>query len=102
MLLLGSGGLVHNLRQLDWDGGSTPEPWAKGFEDWMMSGLAAKDAGQLFQASSLAPGFALAAPTPEHLDPVYFAFGAAGDAVPATFYEGWQLGNLSLRAMAWS
>ena len=102
VLLLGSGGLVHNLGRLAWNGDPAPEPWAASFEAWMMAGLEAGDRERLFQAASLAPSYALAAPTPEHLDPVYFALGAAGEAPPATVFDGWQLGNLSLRTLAWA
>ena len=102
VLLLASGGLVHNLRRLAWDGHPEPEPWATAFEDWMMSGIEEKALGRLLQAADRAPGFSQAAPTSEHLDPVYFALGAAGEDAPATLFKGWQHGNLSLRALAWT
>ena len=102
VLILGSGGLVHNLRRLDWGAHPTPEAWAAAFERWMMSGIEEKNLDRLVHASQQAPGYAQAAPTPEHLDPVYVALGAAGADDPATIFDGWQHGNLSLRAIAWS
>ena len=102
VLLLGSGGLVHNLRRLDWGAHPVPEAWATAFEQWMVSGIEEKNLDRLVQAAQQAPGYAQAAPTTEHLDPVYFALGAAGADTPATIYDGWQHGNLSLRALAWS
>jgi len=102
VLLLGSGGLVHNLRRLAWDGHPAPEAWATTFEDWMMSGIQGKDVDRLLKASEQAPGYAQAAPTSEHLDPIYFTLGAAGEGTASTLFKGWQHGNLSLRAISWT
>ncbi len=102
VLLLGSGGLVHNLRRLAWDGQAAPEAWATAFEAWMMSGIEEKNLDRLLQAAHQAPDYSQAVPTPEHLDPVYFALGAAGEDTPSTLFDGWQHGNLSLRTLAWT
>lgn len=102
ILLLGSGGIVHNLRRLAWDGHPRPEPWAEGFERWVMDAVAAGDLERLLRAEREAPGYGQAVPTPEHFDPLYFALGAAGADVPRTIHDSWQHGNLSLRALAWN
>src|SRR5512135_176998 len=34
-LVIGSGGIVHNLGELDWGGRAAPFPWAVKFNDWM-------------------------------------------------------------------
>ncbi len=100
VLILGSGGLVHNLGRLAWDGQPAPEPWALDFETWMLAHLHEQDWAGLVGAREQAPGHALAAPTTEHLDPLYVVLGASGTAEPADLYAGWQHGNLSLRALA--
>lgn len=100
VLILGSGGLVHNLGRLTWDGQSVPEPWALDFETWMLARIRAQDTASLASAREKAPGHALAAPTTEHLDPLYVVLGAGGTAESADLYTGWQHGNLSLRALA--
>ena len=102
VLILASGGLVHNLGRLAWDGHPAPEPWATTFEAWMLADIEGKDLERLLEAPDRAPGYAQAAPTSEHLDPLYFALGAAGPDAPSTLFEGWQHGNLSLRALAWT
>jgi 4,5-DOPA dioxygenase extradiol len=94
VLILGSGGIVHNLRRLDWEEAAAPQPWATAFEGWVRRQL---DTGQ---AESLkdwvqAPGSATAVPTSEHLDPLFVALGASGQR-PEVIYDGWQLGSLSL------
>jgi len=101
VLLIASGGLVHNLGRLQWEGDPEPEDWARRFEAWVEEGVASGDLPRLLEAERLAPGFAEAVPTREHFDPLYFALGAAGASSPSELYRGWQLGNLSLRAWSW-
>jgi 4,5-DOPA dioxygenase extradiol len=100
VLVLGSGGLVHNLRRLAWDGHPEPEPWAAAFEAWMLERLQDQDLESLVKARTLSAEHALAAPTTEHLDPLYLALGAAGEDRATDIFKGWQHGNLSLRALA--
>lgn len=100
VLILGSGGVVHNLRRLDWEGGSGPEPWALAFDHWIQGRLAARDLGALAEWRQ-APGAVESVPTSEHLDPLFVALGAASSA-PETLFQGWQLGNLSLASYGFS
>lgn len=94
VLILGSGGIVHNLHRLDWDGASGPQPWAAAFERWVQERLATGDEAAL-KGWRGAPGASESVPTSEHLDPLFVALGAA-DGPPERLYEGWQLGSLSL------
>jgi aromatic ring-opening dioxygenase catalytic subunit (LigB family) len=44
VLVIGSGSITHNLRELDWHAGpESVEPWALAFRDWMVEKLAAND-----------------------------------------------------------
>lgn len=94
VLLLGSGGIVHNLRRLDWGDASLPQPWALAFDGWVRERLEAGDHAALADWPS-APGAAESVPTSEHLDPLFMALGAAEDP-PESIFEGWQLGSLGL------
>lgn len=98
VLILGSGGVVHNLRRLDWQGATGPEPWAMGFQTWVDGRLAARDTAALAEWRK-APGAGESVPTSEHLDPLFVALGASQTA-PETLYDGWQLGSLSLKSYA--
>ena len=101
VLLLASGGIVHNLRLLDWHGEGHPAPWALAFETWVADRLAQGRTGELMDEVASAPEFARAVPTTEHFDPLFFAMGA-GDGDPVTtVHDAWQLGSLSLRTWAW-
>lgn len=94
VLILGSGGIVHNLRRLDWEGTSGPKPWAVAFQDWIHEHLDRRDEAGMMDWRT-APGQAESVPTSEHLDPLFVALGAAG-SVPDVLFDGWQLGSLSL------
>ena len=73
VLILGSGGIVHNLRLLDWRHRDLPtEPWAESFDAWFQSRLEAGAMDDLFRYSD-APHAALAVPTNEHFVPVFAA-----------------------------
>jgi 4,5-DOPA dioxygenase extradiol len=100
VLILGSGGIVHNLRRLDWEGASGPQPWATRFGGWVHERLAVRDEAALM-AWPKAPGAAESVPTTEHLDPLFVALGASQGA-PAPIFEGWQLGSLSLTSYAFA
>lgn len=102
VLIVASGGIVHNLRLLDWSGSPAPEDWAVTFERWVADRLAQPDPSGLFEAAGRAPAYAKAVPTSEHFDPLYFALGAAGDGRIRSVYDGWQYGSLSLRTWAWN
>ncbi|HEX9188582.1 MAG TPA: class III extradiol ring-cleavage dioxygenase [Vicinamibacteria bacterium] len=102
VLLFGSGGLVHNLHRLSWDAApDTAEPWASAFGAWVDERIAALDVEGLRTYASQAPHAALAVPTSEHFDPVFFVLGARDprDRVESVAF-GFRYGTLSLRSFA--
>ncbi len=96
VLILGSGGVVHNLRRVNWEGDAPPPAWGASFDAWVQAKVAKGDAAALADWRR-APGAAESVPTSEHFDPLFVALGAAGSAGTLVF-EGWQLGSLSLRS----
>jgi 4,5-DOPA dioxygenase extradiol len=79
VLVLGSGGFVHNLRTLTRWVVDAPEPqWSTDFGDWVHERLAQGRAEELLDYRRLAPNAALAHPTEEHFLPLFVAFGAGG------------------------
>jgi 4,5-DOPA dioxygenase extradiol len=80
VLILGSGGFVHNLGAVDWNGG--PEPgWSRAFAAWMHQHLLARDETALTDYRLRAPHAAEAHPTEEHFMPLFVAYGAGGESV---------------------
>ena len=79
VLLIGSGSITHNLRELDWDADpEVVEPWAREFRDWLAARLAADDEAALHDYRRLAPWAVRSHPSDEHLLPLFFARGAGG------------------------
>jgi 4,5-DOPA dioxygenase extradiol len=102
VLLVGSGGIVHNLRTVVLSDDNAPTPdWARVFDAWVRDRLDELDLEALADYSGRAPHAALAVPTPEHFEPLLVAVGAAepGDRV-VTLFEGFEHGSLSLRSVA--
>ncbi len=97
VLLLASGGSVHNLSRLDWSGAAPPEDWALGFETWLRERLTEGDTEALLAYERAAPHVDLAHPTREHLQPLFVALGAAAEhPSPLRFpIGGFEYGNLS-------
>ena len=97
VLILGSGGIVHNLGQLNWSGGGEPEAWAYQFAEWMGERVAAGDIDALLDYRKQAPDAIRSHPTEEHLMPFYAALGAGG--APATRIRlGYTFGSLGMDA----
>lgn len=102
VLILASGGLVHNLARVDprADHGAV-EAWALEAEAWFLDRLQKGATEDLLTHRDRAPLSRAAAPTTEHLDPLFVALGAAGKDLSRTVFAGWQYGNLSLRTLVW-
>ncbi|MFK3795485.1 MULTISPECIES: DODA-type extradiol aromatic ring-opening family dioxygenase [unclassified Pseudomonas] len=95
VLVIGSGSITHNLRELDWHAGpESVEPWALVFRDWMVEKLAANDEVALHDYRRQAPNAVRNHPTDEHLLPLYFARGAGGEFSIA--HQGFTMGALGM------
>lgn len=102
VLVIGSGGFVHNLGDLDWAHPDAPMPaWAADFSQWMHAVIAARDWSALVDWQRRAPNAHRAHPTVEHLMPLFVALGAAGEAPdPRVLHRSHELGSLALDAFA--
>jgi 4,5-DOPA dioxygenase extradiol len=102
ILILGTGGIVHNLGRVELD---TPdnvsEPWAEEFDRWAYDRAAAVDAAALSDYARFGPHAADAVPTSEHFDPLLVVMSSAlpNDSV-LDIYEGFRYGTLSMRSFA--
>jgi len=102
ILVVGSGVIVHNLRHLQiWNKEAPAEPWAAEFDEWVARHVESGNTAELAAYRSRGPNAILAAPTPEHFDPLFITLGAAapGERVQSIF-EGFQYGTLSMRSFA--
>jgi 4,5-DOPA dioxygenase extradiol len=98
VLILASGGAVHNLRALAWEGGEA-QPWAQEFDDWLALAITEGREAELLDWTHRAPHARLAQPSPDHFLPLFVALGAAGDGARGRrLHEGFTLGSLSMAA----
>ncbi len=98
VLILASGGAVHNLRELAWGGGATPD-WAQAFDDWLAGALAEGRMAELLDWKHAAPAARRAQPTDEHFLPLFVAWGAGGaKARGERLHRGFTFGSLSMAA----
>lgn len=102
VLILGSGGIVHNLRLVNFGNQQADvDPWAAEFDSWFSAAVEAWDMKALFDFAKLAPHARLAVPTFEHFAPVFVVLGAgASPADVSTIYDGIEHGNVSMRSFA--
>jgi 4,5-DOPA dioxygenase extradiol len=100
VLVIASGGIVHNLEELDWDGKSErPTPWAAEFNEWMAGKAGAGAYDELADYRRLAPHAVRAHPTEDHVVPFFVALGAGG--APARRMDlGFDLGSLGMDCYA--
>jgi 4,5-DOPA dioxygenase extradiol len=102
VLLLASGGLVHNFHTMDWGAEfAEPDPWALEAEAWIMDRVAGRRFDELLAYRRTWPEARRVAPTTDHFDPLFVALGAsqAEEAVRDVFV-GMQFRNMSLRSFA--
>ncbi len=98
VLLLGSGNLVHNLMQYDWDHPGRPAwDWAARFEARARALLAAGDFTPLIDYPGMGADALQSIPTPEHYLPLLYVLGARRDGEPVSFpVEGVDGGGISM------
>jgi 4,5-DOPA dioxygenase extradiol len=97
VLIIGSGGTVHNLRAVEWQENHVTE-WALKFDEWLETHIKQWDLDSLYHYDTLAPNASLAVPPHgnEHFIPIFYAMGAADDVRKASLlHRSYRYGNLS-------
>jgi 4,5-DOPA dioxygenase extradiol len=104
VVVMGSGGIVHNLRRINlWHKEASVMGWAREFDQWVAEQIESGNRDGLFAYRSRGPHAELAAPTSEHFEPIFVALGAAHpDERMETIYQGFQYGNLSMRSFSFA
>lgn len=101
VLVLGSGGAVHNLAALERHRHDAPPDWTRRFDDWLTDALETGDEEALADYRRRAPDARLAHPRDEHLLPAFVAYGAGGAGVRGrVLHRSFAHGSLSMAAYA--
>lgn len=99
ILIIGSGGLVHNLEYIQYHM-NVVEGWAIRFIEWIEEKIVNWDLDELFEFQQKAPFANDAVPHIEEFIPLIIAMGA-GDMrkTPILLHRSFQFGNISLSAL---
>ncbi len=100
VFIMGSGNVVHNLRQLNWAGGPPPA-WASEYDHWVFETLSSQNYDALVDYRQKSPGLRIAHPTEEHFQPLLVVAGAASVRGNQASYpvEGFEFGSISRRCV---
>ncbi len=97
VLIICSGGIVHNLRRLRNSSENDVDSWAYNFNQWIKEKVYEWDLNQIFNYEKNAPSSQLAVPRNEHFIPLLIAMGAGhSNKKPNLMKSIYQYGNLSL------
>lgn len=95
VLVIGSGGTVHNLFTVDF-GATETEAWAEEFDDWLLEKIQRNDMASLFAYRQLAPHGKRAVPSEEHFVPLFIVLGCSLDEkTPKLLHRSYDYGTLS-------
>jgi len=82
VLILGSGGATHNLREFGrHPEGAAPPQWVTAFQEWLAHTIESGKSDDLVRYRSLAPNAARNHPTEEHFLPLFVPAGAGSPGV---------------------
>ncbi|MEY4748731.1 MAG: dioxygenase extradiol [Pseudomonadota bacterium] len=105
VLILGSGNVVHNLRDTQPGAPASPRGltrWADEFDQRCKQAVDAGDTRALAAYAQLSAEAERAVPFPDHYYPLLYAMGAAQTGeTPRHVFEGFQAGTLSMRCVMW-
>jgi len=103
VLILGSGGAIHNLRALAWREHDAPPAWAADFDRWLADHAETGDAEALVAYRKMAPNAEHAHPRDEHFMPFFVALGAGGKGAKGKrLHASFAHGSLSMAAFSFS
>ena len=100
-LIVGSGGITHNVVELHPRRDAPPADWARAFDAWVANLLADAEIEELLAWRTKGPEPRRAHPTSEHLDPLFVVAGAASLYEHAVGFpiRGFEHGTLSRRCV---
>jgi 4,5-DOPA dioxygenase extradiol len=93
-LILGSGNVVHNLRQVQWNS-TTGSTEARAFNDYIVDALEHRKDKQVIHYQDN-PNASYAVPTPDHFLPLLYLLGAAEDDTLRIFNNSCNLGAIAM------
>ena len=102
VLIIGSGNIVHNLKEIIWDNPhAEPYSWATEFDEQVKQCIVQRDFIPLMSDLLFTPAGRLSVPTADHYYPLLYALGATDNEDRLRFeYEEIQNGSISMRTLS--
>lgn len=98
VLIVGSGNIVHNLRQAQWES-NQPYEWAIEFDNKVKELIDGHSHEQLIQYDKLGQSAQLSVPTTEHFLPMIYSLGVQTDQDQLTYFnETMEMGSIGMRS----
>ena len=97
VLIMGSGNMVHNLREVDWQNPDSGYDWAHEVDEKLKTSISNHDHNRLIDFRGQGPEFRLAIPTAEHYLPLMYVIGLQDEEDEISFFnEEICMGSLSM------
>jgi 4,5-DOPA dioxygenase extradiol len=101
VLILGSGNVVHNLRQIQWDEKAKPHDWAVEFDEWIKVKIEKREFADILKGPGLTNAGRLSVPTADHYLPLHYILGASDANDELRFeFEEMQNASISMRTLS--
>lgn len=101
VLIIGSGNIVHNLRELNWNEYYSEYPWAKQFKEYVNNALLNCDYKNLIHYDMDGYNALMSVNSQEHYLPMLVCLGASDNNVPSLSNDVILNGSLSMTCVAW-
>lgn len=103
VMIMGSGNIVHNIREINWEIHASPHDWAIEFDGWVKEKLINRAYEPLVFAARNSQSGKLSIPTLDHYLPLLYIVGASelSDSI-YFFHEGFQNSSMSMRSFIFS
>lgn len=98
VMIIGSGNLVHNLRQINWTEKSPAFPWAVEYDQWTKEKLETRDDRALIHDFRKTEAAKLSVPTLEHYLPLLYVLGASEGEKPRFVFDEIHHSSIGMRS----
>lgn len=101
VLIIGSGNIVHNLREIDFSANAKPFDWAIEFDEWVKERLERADYASIMNDATKSRAGQLSIPSDDHWIPLLYTLGASDEGDRLRFeYEGIDHASISMRCFS--
>ncbi len=98
ILIVASGNVTHNLREVSFLPDATIPQWADKFDRYVAEAVSRMDINMLLDLTKVEMSAHIAHPTDEHYIPLLYALGSAEGDQAICLFEGFQNGSISMRS----